>query len=448
MPTPVLMPQLGEAVAEGTVDRWLKRPGEAVKRFEPLLEVMTDKVNTEIPSPFTGVLKEIVAAEGDTVKVGSPIAIIEEHMEAEGPGNGIPAATPAPASAEPADIVHTAPAPVAAQSGSPLEQAGLFPSSPAVLPPAARHVSENAGPVPGPAFSPAVRRLAAEYGIDPRQIPGTGTGGRVTRDDVVAYANRLRATAVAAPNAVTGVAAFAPHVPQIPDNEQPVPPTALRRAIAARMVESTRSIPHAWMMVEADVTGLVRLRQGAKAEFARREGFDLTYFPFFVKAVVEGLREQPTINASWRDEGILYHRRINLGVAVAAEEGLVVPVLHAVDGMSVAGIARAVRSLSTRARAGDLGPADMRDGTFTVNNTGALGSIVSMPIINPPQSGIITLETILPRPAVVGEGIAIRQMVNLSFSFDHRVADGLTAGRFMQTVKRVMEGYAPGAPVY
>lgn len=420
------MPQLGEAVAEGTVDRWLKRPGEAVQRFEPLLEVMTDKVNTEIPSPLSGVLQEIVAAEGDTVKVGATIALIEEGGTVHGP------AAPAAGSAEPSE-----PAAVATP-----EPAGLFPSSPVAPPPAPR-------PAPGstagetPAFSPAVRRLAAEYGIDPREIPGTGSGGRVTREDVVAFANRRRAGGGAGAAAV-----HAPAAPTIPDGEQPVPPTAIRRAIAARMVESTRNIPHAWMMVEADVTGLVRLRQGAKAEFARREGFDLTYFPFFVKAVVEGLREQPTLNASWRDEGILYHRRINLGVAVAAEDGLVVPVLHAVDGMSVAGIARAVRELSTRARAGDLSPADMRDGTFTVNNTGALGSIVSMPIINPPQSGIITLETIQARPAVVGEGIAIRQIVNLSFSFDHRVADGLTAGRFMQTVKRVMEAYAPGAPVY
>ena len=448
MPTPVLMPQLGEAVAEGTVDRWLKRPGEAVKRFEPLLEVMTDKVNTEIPSPLTGVLKEIVAAEGDTVKVGAPIAIIEEHAEAEKSSHGISAAAPAAASPDSAGRIHAVVAPADSPAPAHPEPAGLFPSSPVAPPPAARPAPENAGPGTAPAFSPAVRRLAAEYGIDPRQIPGTGAGGRVTREDVVAYANRLRATGMATPSAATGVAAHAPQVPQVTGGEVPVPPTALRRAIAARMVESTRNIPHAWMMVEADVTGLVRLRQGAKAEFARREGFDLTYFPFFVKAVVEGLREQPTINASWRDEGILYHRRINLGVAVAAEEGLVVPVLHAVDGMSVAGIARAVRELSTRARAGDLGPADMRDGTFTVNNTGALGSIVSMPIINPPQSGIITLETILPRPAVVGEGIAIRQIVNLSFSFDHRVADGLTAGRFMQTVKGVMEGYAPGTPVY
>ncbi len=433
MTTPVLMPQLGEAVAEGTVERWLKKPGERVRRFEPLLEVMTEKVNTEIPSPVSGLLTEIVAAEGETVPVGATIAQVEE--EAVGvPDPGVTAAT------EPARQVVAAPPPPPA--AAPVEPPGLFPSSP-VTPPL------REGPVaPGApsGFSPAVRRLAAEYGLDPRLVPGTGAGGRVTREDVVAYANRLRG---AGQSATGGAATGRPAAPApAPEPDVPVPPTAIRRAIAARMVESTRNIPHAWMMVEADVTGLVRLRQAARAEFARREGFDLTYFPFFVKAVVEGLREQPTVNASWTEAGILYHRRINLGIAVAAEDGLVVPVLHAVDGMSVAGIARAVREISTRARAGDLGPADMQGGTFTVNNTGALGSIVSMPIINPPQSGIITLETIQPRPAVVGEGIAIRQIVNLSFSFDHRVADGLGAGRFMQTVRRVMEAYAPGAPVY
>lgn len=440
MTTPVLMPQLGEAVAEGTVERWLKKPGERVRRFEPLLEVMTEKVNTEIPSPVSGVLTEIVAAEGDTVPVGATIAQVEE--EAAGlPDPGLTAAAGRATGAATAATGSGAGASPPPPPAAPVEPPGLFPSSP-VSP---RRPDAAAAPgAPPSGFSPAVRRLAAEYGLDPRLVPGTGAGGRVTREDVVAHANRLRGAGQAA---ASGAAAGGPAASAL-EPDVPVPPTAIRRAIAARMVESTRNIPHAWMMVEADVTGLVRLRQAARAEFARREGFDLTYFPFFVKAVVEGLREQPTVNASWTEAGILYHRRINLGVAVAAEDGLVVPVLHAVDGMSVAGIARAVREISTRARAGDLGPADMQGGTFTVNNTGALGSIVSMPIINPPQSGIITLETIQPRPAVVGEGIAIRQIVNLSFSFDHRVADGLGAGRFMQTVRRVMEAYAPGAPVY
>ncbi len=433
--TAVRMPQLGEAVVEGTIDRWLKRVGDRVERFEPLVEVMTDKVNTEIPSPLTGVLEEIAAEPGTAVKIGEPIAwIAAEDGAAE---TAAPSPVPVEAETAAAGPTGTTDAPTAAAAGVP---AGLFPSSPAEGTPLSAPVAASAG---GTGFSPAVRRLAAEYGVDLHRVTGTGSGGRVTRDDVIAHANRQRQ---AQPQ---GAAAEPQRSSEAPGPEEElVEPSALRRAIAARMVESTRTIPHAWMMVEADVTGLVRLRQGVRAEFARREGFDLTYFPFFVKAVVEGLRQQPSVNASWTDLGIRYHRRINLGIAVAAEEGLVVPVLRSADGMSVAGIARAVREIAARARAGDLGPADMREGTFTVNNTGALGSIVSMPIINPPQSGIITLETIQARPAVVGEGIAIRQLVNLSFSFDHRVADGLTAGRFMQTVRRVMESYAPGDPVY
>lgn len=419
MPMTWPLPQLGEAVAEGTIDRWMKQPGDLVKKFEPLLEVMTDKVTTEITSPVTGTLREILVPDGGTAKVGQPIAVFLQEGEADAPLPAGPATAP-PSTPEPA---------------------GLFPSSPISAPAPKPALASNG------TFSPAVRRLAAEYGLDPREVAGTGAGGRVTRDDVLAHANKVRmagqAAATKGPEPLPRVQAGAKG-----SGDEVVAPSALRRAIAARMVESTRNIPHAWMMVEADVTGLVRLRQSIKSEFARREGFDLTYFAFFVKAVVEGLREQPMLNASWTEAGIVYHGRINLGVAVAAEEGLVVPVLHAADGMSVAGIARAVRDLATRARSGDLGPADMQDGTFTVNNTGALGSIVSMPIINPPQSGIITLETIQARPAVVGEGIAIRQIVNLSFSFDHRIADGLGAGRFMQTVKRVMEAYAPGYPVY
>lgn len=400
MSVAVTMPQLGEAVAEATIDHWLKKVGEPVHRFEPLLEVLTEKVNTEIPSPYSGVLTEIVAPEGTTVRVGETIARFEV-----------------------AELTETPHEPKA-------EPVGLFPSetpSLAVVP----------GPAPRapdlPALSPAVRRLAADYGIDPHALRGTGQGGRVTRHDVIRAANAHRDAGAAGEPA---------------EDREVVAPTSLRRAIADRMVESIRTIPHAWMMVEADVTGLVRLRQAVKADFLRREGFDLTYFPFFVKAVIEGLRQHPTLNASWTEQGIVHWHRINLGVAVAADEGLLVPVLRAADGMSVAGIARAVHELASRARSGDLTPNDMREGTFTVNNTGALGSIVSMPIINPPQSGIITLETIAARPTVVGEGIAIRHLVNLSFSFDHRIADGLVAGRFMQVVRSVMTSYQPGDPVY
>ncbi len=459
MSTPVLLPQIGESMVEATIGLWLKRPGESIRRFEPLVQIETEKVITEVPSPLEGVVREIVAREGDTVKIGEPIALIEEDSAASGepaqapaaaahapePGGPLSAAFPqGAAAAQPGVTPAPAPGAAAAPAG-PLAPAaasdtptpapgGLFPSSPlpaaaaapgAPMPLAARTAEAVA------AYSPAVRRLAVEYGLDPRAVQGTGAGGRVTREDVVAHAQRRRA-------------ADAPG----PAEEEVVAPSPMRRAIAQRMLESVRGIPHAWMMVEADVTGLVRLRQAVRAEFQQREGFDLTYFPFFVKAVVEALRAQPSLNASWTDAGIVQHRRINLSIAVAAEDGLVVPVLRGADGMSVAGIARAVRVLAERARAGDLAPEEMRDGTFTVNNTGTLGSVVSMPIINAPQSGIVTLETIRTEPAVVGEGIAIRQRVHLCLSFDHRVADGLAAGRFMGQIRRVMEAYAPGDAVY
>lgn len=415
MPTTWTLPQLGEAVAEATIGRWLKRQGDAVEKFEPLVEVETDKVITEITSPYGGILAEILVPEGATARVGEAVAVFAEP-------EGETAAAAAPAGLFPSSPV-AAPRPTAPAVPAPSATADAPPPAPA-------------GPPPAPGtFSPAVRRLAGEYGVDPREVTGTGAGGRVTREDVIAHADRLRAAAARAATPAPGA-------------DSAVTPSPVRRAIAARMTQSVRDIPHAWMMVEADVTGLVRLRQGARPEFSRREGFDLTYFPFFVKAVVEGLRQHPVLNASWTEDAIVYHGRIDLGVAVAAEEGLVVPVLHGADGMSVAGIARAVRAQAARARAGDLGREDVTGATFTVNNTGALGSVVSMPIIQAPQSGIITLETIRAVPAVVGEGIAIRQVVNLSFSFDHRVADGLTAGRFMQAVKGVMESYAPGYAVY
>jgi 2-oxoisovalerate dehydrogenase E2 component (dihydrolipoyl transacylase) len=434
MESPVQMPQISESMAEATIGLWLKRPGDRVERFEPLVQIETEKVITEVPSPCTGVVRELLVAEGKTVPVGAPIATIEVEAAA--------------AEAEPAPA---APAPAAGE-GEPADGARLFPSSPVPeapqLPgPTPAPAAAAGGPAPGagepptalgagvpaPApYSPAVRRLAAEYGIHPAEVRGTGPGGRVTREDVMAHVAR-RGTAPAGPGAA---------------DAEPVPPSPLRRAIAQRMLASVREIPHAWMMVEADVTGLVRLRQSARADFRTREGFELTYLPFFIKAVVEGLRAQPALNSSWGQAGIVQHRRLDLSIAVAAEEGLAVPVLRAADGLSVAGLARAVHLLAERARAGDLDPEETQGGTFTVNNTGALGSIASMPIIQPDQAGIITLEAIRAEPRVVGEGIAIRHCVHLCLSFDHRVADGLTAGRFMAEVKRVLEAFAPGDAIH
>lgn len=499
MSTPVRMPQIGETMVAGTIGLWLKHPGDYVHHLDPLVQIETEKVITEIPSPLEGRLLEHVAAEGDSVPVGAPIALVEEATgsspQEEAPAGREPAAPTAPATpptrgpddpspAPPSsaasaggatapggaatDLVPggTGPRPdttgIAATDSPPSNAVGLFPSSPlpstvpahpALLTHRAdpRTAGTTAEPIPDvapdhagsrlppmvaePTFSPAVRRLAAEYGVNPRTISGTGAGGRVTREDVLGHASRLRAAGEVSPTAGSAHPDIAP-------------PSALRRVIAQRMVESIRNVPHAWMMVEADVTALVRLRQGMRAEFRQREGFDLTYFPFFVKGVVEGLRAQPALHASWTDEGILYHHDIHLAVAVATESGLVVPVLRSPDGMSVAGLARAVHHLAERARSGDLAPEDMRGATFTVNNTGALGSVLSVPIISPPQAGIVTLEAVQAKPAVVGEGIAVRHLVNLALSFDHRLADGLTAGRFMQKIKTVLESFQPGDPLY
>jgi 2-oxoisovalerate dehydrogenase E2 component (dihydrolipoyl transacylase) len=429
----ILMPQLGESVSEGTVDRWLKKVGDRVKKYEPLLEVVTDKVNAEVPSTASGVLRAILVPEGQTVAVGTPIAVIE----AEGEGEADAAPAGAPAEAAPA-----APAP-AAEVGS--------------------------------RYSPAVRRLAAEHNVDLSQVKGTGSGGRVTREDVLAFvaARASGAAAIAtpaepaaeeepsgvlfAPRPLRTPSAAAPAAPAAAPTPTPAPAaggdsvlplTTMRRTIAERMSASKRDIPHAWLMTEADVTGLDRLRAAVQEEFRRREGFELTYLPFFIKAAVAAIHAHPHINAQWSDEGIVLRREIAPGIAVALEDGLIVPVLRGADGLSIAGIARAVRDLVVRARSGRLTPADVQGGTITLNNTGAFGSLASMPIIPPGQAAIVTLEAVVRRPAVVGEGIAIRAFVNLCCSFDHRVLDGLTVGRFMKALREGLEAFQPGDAIY
>ncbi len=462
----ILMPQLGESVSEGTVDRWLKKVGDPVKKYEPLLEVVTDKVNAEVPSTAAGILQEILVPEGQTVAVGTPIAVV---ADAAAPA-AVPASAPAPAHA--ATPQHAA------------------------APPA--HAAEV-----GSRYSPAVRRLAAEHSLDLSQVQGTGAGGRVTREDVLALVQggqRAPAAAIATPPAVedeeepSGVlfaprplrgtpsarpsapaaapaarapaaqAAPAPAAPALtaapaapPPNaplplgadDERLPLTAMRRTIAERMAQSKREIPHAWMMTEADVTGLDRLRRQALGEFQRREGFELTYFPFFVKAAVAAIHEFPAVNGHWSD-GVVLRRRINIGVAVGLDDGLIVPVLRGADGLSIAGIARAVRDLAVRAQSGKLTPDDVQGGTVTLNNTGTFGSVASQPIIPPGQAAIVTLERVVRRPAVIGdgEGIGVRALVNLCCSFDHRVLDGLQVGRFMRRLRQGMEAYAPGESIY
>lgn len=441
MPT-VVMPQLGESDVEGTVIRWLKQPGELVRADEPLVEVETENVNVEIPSPFEGTLTEILVPEGQTVPVGTPLAVI---------GEAVPAAMPvAPTRSEEA----AAPAPVPGGDGH-------QPVSAAV--PSARGEGR---------YSPAVLRLAQEHGLDLRAIPGTGLGGRVTRKDVMRFLEQRAAQAAptAAPPAAQPAPAAAPPpppaaeapppttagptappaamAPVAAEDEEVVKPSPTRLTIARNMLRAAQTIPAAWMAVEVDVTRLVRLRAAVREEFRRREGVDLTYLPFVIKATVEALKAHPLLNSQWRDEHIVLKKRINIGVAVATDEGLIVPVIHDADRLSIAGLAHAVADLAQRARARRLRLEDVQGGTFTIDNTGVFGSIISRPIINPPQCAILTTEAIVPRPVVVEDAIAIRSLMNLCITFDHRIVDGSHVGPFMQRIKQHLEAYGPDTPLY
>ena len=416
----VIMPQLGESVTEGQIVRWLKRPGEPVGRYEPLVEVLTDKVTVQVPSPAEGSLLSIEVPEGQTVPVGTVIARLQPAGEAA-------AAPPAPERP--------------ARAAVPADGAGQ-------------------GPQEGAAerYSPAVRRLAREYGVDLSQVRGTGQGGRVTREDVLAYVGARRQEAAAAvrqagpeaPPAAPG-APLAEPAPAAAAPGQPsevVTPGPVRQVIARRMVESWTTIPHAWTMVEADVTALAALREQVRDAFMKREGFELTYLPFAIKAVVETLQEHPDLNASWQDGRLIRHRSIHIGVAVGLEDALLVPVIREAERLSLLGIARALNDLVRRAREGRLSPDDTAGGTFTVNNTGALGSVLSAPIINPPQAAILTTEAVQRRLVVLKDDqLAIRSIMPLCLSFDHRVADGVQALRFLNGVKRRLEAFGPGMPL-
>jgi 2-oxoisovalerate dehydrogenase E2 component (dihydrolipoyl transacylase) len=437
MPVNITMPQLGESLAEGTIGKWLKKEGEAIARDEPLVEIITDKVTAEMPSPAAGVLGSIAAEEGATVPVGTTIAIIEEA----GAGRPVHAKEEALA--------------VSAEPGPPStgETATARPEpSPAVA--IRTDLGEGEPSRDGERrASPLVRRLAREHGVDVSLIAGTGSGGRVTKQDILAYIDQHAAAVqpttspppavspIAAP-AAPARAAAAPQSPvPVDDRDEVVPLSPIRRSIAEHMVRSVTTAPHAWCLVEADVTELVHLRERHTRDWHEREGFELTFLPFFVKTVTESLREHRTMNSSWSDEGIVLRSHINVGIAVAVEDGLIVPVIHDADRQSIAGLAHATHDLVSRARQHQLTPADVQGGTFTVNNTGALGSIMSAPIIPQPQAGIVTMESIVKRPVIRDDAIAIRFMMNICLSFDHRVTDGAQGLRFLQSVRRRLESF-------
>jgi len=417
----IKMPQLGESVTEGTVEKWLKSEGDMVKRDEPLVEVVTDKVNAEIPSPFEGKLVKISASEGETVRVGAVIGQIEVAGSGSSPASSEPAKQPA----APHPEVPAAPAP--------------RPGAPAAAPAApAPAESGGDGSNDRARLSPAVRKLAGEHGIDATALKGTGMGGRVTRDDVLA--------AVEGGDAAAAAKAPAPAAPSAPRparvdgaREELVKLSSMRKAIAEHMVRSLATSPHAWTMQEVDVTNLVRYREAEKEGFRSRHGVPLTYLPFVVQIVCDAIKQFPWLNSTWSDDGVVLKNYINMGIAVSIPDGLIVPVLKDADQRGFTDLVRSLNDLADRARTKQLKPEDVQAGTFTLNNTGATGSVASQPIINQPQAAILTTESILRRPVVIGDGIAVRHMMNMCLSFDHRIIDGMMAGQFLNTIKKGLE---------
>src|SRR5215213_2561417 len=452
MATPVTMPQLGESVTEGTIARWLKAEGDEVEKDEPLAEVDTDKVSAELPSPVAGQIEKFLVSEGDTVDVGTEILLVTVAAEKD----ESPAAEASPRESvdgetspeeSPAAKTEAQPAPGKADGAMQRTVAEVHEDSGDD----GRGEVRDAETLRLTRSSPVVRRLADEHDVDIEEIPGTGIGGRVTKKDIEGYIEEREAApatdhkdAPARPEA-TPQPEPAPgrERVEIYDGDRVVELTSIRRAIADRMSRSKHEAPHAWSMVEVDVTGLVALRESRKEEFAEREGIRLTYLPFIVKAVVEGLKEHPVLNSVWDGDRIVLRKQVNLGVAVDLEDALIVPVIPAADELNTLGLARKIDDAVRRARSRQLGPEDVSGGTFTVNNPGALGSVVSIPIINYPQAAILSAEAVVKRPAVVDEAIAVRSMMNLEVSFDHRILDGGAALRFLGAVKRRLESYTP-----
>ncbi len=472
MPTNVIMPQMGESIAEGTLTRWMKKIGESVKRDEPLFEISTDKVDAEIPSPSAGVLLEILVKEGETVPVNTVVAKIGEAGEATA---SAPAAEAAAASAPVAAVPVPAAPPVAAPAPAPAALV-VVPPPPPAAPPSTSHFTvppqdgESKEELQKRRSSPVVRNIAEEKGVDLAQVPGTGISGRVTKSDLASFLEAggapsaaPAAPAVPAPPPASAPAAVA--VPATPAAPAPpklaAPPTpviafpaganvsveamsSMRRTIAHRMVESKATSAHVATVFEVDYTAIAKLRERVKERFFTQYGTKLSYMPFIFKAVIAGLKARPSVNASVSGDEIVYHRDINLGVAVSLDWGLIVPVIKNADDLSLVGLARAANDLAGRARSKKLLPDDVQGGTFTITNPGVYGSLFGTPIINQPQVAILNIGTIEKRAKVVElpdgtDTIAVRTMGYLALSFDHRLVDGAEADAFMGVIKATLE---------
>jgi 2-oxoglutarate dehydrogenase E2 component (dihydrolipoamide succinyltransferase) len=421
--TDVVMPQMGESIVEGTLTKWLKKPGERVERDEPLFEISTDKVDTEIPSPVAGTLAEVLVEEGKTVGINTVVARIESGAAATRP-----AAPSAPAPA-PSDAPVAAP-PVKVSAPPPVEE-----------PPA-----EPTGPL-----SPLVRKMARENNIDLSRVRGTGAGGRISKQDVEAYlAQSATAPPEAAPVPVAAKpAAPAPAAPPVPYQAPAAqaktriePMSAMRIKIAEHMVLSKRTSPHVTTVHRVDMTKVAKLREKYKGQFQNNYGFSLTYLPFIARASVAALRQFPLLNASLDGNNIVYHNEIHIGIAVALENGLIVPVIRSADEKNILGLQRSIVDLAGRARSRQLKPDEVVGGTFSITNFGSFGSLMGTPVINQPQVAIIGVGTVDKTPVVIDDAIAIRSICHLSLSFDHRLVDGALADQFMTKVKQVLESWS------
>ncbi|EAG9290359.1 dihydrolipoamide acetyltransferase family protein [Listeria monocytogenes] len=402
----ITMPKLGESVTEGTISSWLVKPGDTVEKYDAIAEVLTDKVTAEIPSSFSGTIKEILAEEDETLEVGEVICTIETA----GAGSSEPVA----------EVEKT-------ETKVPEKQE-------------TKQVKLADAPASG-RFSPAVLRIAGENNIDLSTVEGTGKGGRITRKDLLqVIENGPVATKPEVQSQSTSQEKTATPAPvRSAAGDREIPINGVRKAIAKHMSVSKQEIPHAWMMVEVDATGLVRYRNAVKDSFKKEEGYSLTYFAFFIKAVAQALKEFPQLNSTWAGDKIIEHANINISIAIAAGDLLYVPVIKNADEKSIKGIAREISELAGKARNGKLSQADMEGGTFTVNSTGSFGSVQSMGIINHPQAAILQVESIVKRPVIIDDMIAVRDMVNLCLSIDHRILDGLLAGKFLQAIKANVE---------
>ncbi|PYI55031.1 dihydrolipoamide acetyltransferase family protein [Paenibacillus flagellatus] len=433
--TEIVIPQLAESLVSATIAKWLKKPGDYVEQYEPICELITEKVNAELPSTVEGTLLRLLVDEGETVAVGTAVALIAEA------GSGSEAAEPAAES--------------------------VSPPGAAVRPAAGADDTSMRG-----RYSPAVQQLAAEHGVPLQSLTGTGMGGRITRKDVLRYLEEGPSPA-ARPGAAESapIAAEAPKLPVrstgLHLSEEPPTPkievesriddgrgeyiidvTPIRNTIATRMRQSVAEIPHAWTMIEVDVTNLVVLRNKIKDEFMKKEGINLTYLAFVLKAVVNAIKDYPIMNSVWAVDKIIVKRDINISLSVGTEDSVITPVIKKADQKNIAGLAREIDELSRKARSGKLRLDDVQGGTITVNNTGSFGSILSYPIINYPQAVNLTFESIVKRPVVIHDMIAVRSMANICLSLDHRILDGVICGRFLQRVKENLESYSLDTKLY